>query len=89
MKVTAKKRIQVQIDRSLAEQTEQVLKTLGLTSTTAINLFFKRIVAQGGLPFALTEREQNTLALLAMTKGLPAKKLDTTAKVNEWLNAKD
>ncbi|TLQ28169.1 type II toxin-antitoxin system RelB/DinJ family antitoxin [Lactobacillus delbrueckii] len=59
----AKKRIQVQVDKSLADEGDAVLNELGLTPTTAITMFYKRLVSEGGLPFAthLTEYEKNML----------------------------
>ena len=45
MAVKEKKRVQVQIDKELADNTEAVLSQLGLNPTTAINMFYKRIVA--------------------------------------------
>ncbi|MCT0164923.1 type II toxin-antitoxin system RelB/DinJ family antitoxin, partial [Lactobacillus helveticus] len=39
------------IDKDLADDTEAVLSELGLNPTTAINMFYKRIVANGALPF--------------------------------------
>ncbi len=47
MAVKEKKRVQVQIDKELADNTEAVLSQLGLNPTTAINMFYKRIVANG------------------------------------------
>ncbi|MCT3392672.1 type II toxin-antitoxin system RelB/DinJ family antitoxin, partial [Lentilactobacillus hilgardii] len=51
MAVKEKKRVQVKIDKDLADDTEAVLRELGLNPTTAINMFYKRIVANGALPF--------------------------------------
>ena len=64
-----KKRIQVQVDNELADDTEQVLERLGLTPTTVITMLYKRIVATGALPFkpALTEGEKATLHFLKST----------------------
>lgn len=61
---TEKKRIQVQVDKSLADEGDAVLNELGLTPTTAITMFYKRLVAEGGLPFStnLTEHEKDILA---------------------------
>ncbi len=47
MAVKEKKRVQVKIDKDLADDTEAVLSELGLNPTTAINMFYKRIVANG------------------------------------------
>lgn len=81
-----KKRIQVQVDQNLADTTEQILNELGLTPTTAITMLYKRIVANGGLPFnvSLTEREKATLKLLNNTKKLPVTKINTQEELEKW-----
>ena len=63
MAVKEKKRVQVKIDKDLADNTEAVLNELGLNPTTAINMFYKRIVAEAALPFkpALSEAERANL----------------------------
>lgn len=56
-----KKKIQVNIDRNLANNVEAVLDSLGLNQTTLITALYKRVEAQGEVPFslALTERRKN------------------------------
>lgn len=70
MAVKEKKRVQVKIDKDLADDTEAVLSQLGLNPTTAINMFYKRIVANGALPFnvSLSEEERANLRFLKATK---------------------
>ena len=77
MAVKEKKRVQVQIDKELADNTEAVLSQLGLNPTTAINMFYKRIVADAALPFkpALSEVERTNLSLLKATKETDLKDL--------------
>ena len=77
MAVKEKKRVQVQIDKELADNTEAVLSQLGLNPTTAINMFYKRIVADAALPFkpALSEAERANLSLLKATKETDLKDL--------------
>ncbi|MFT8601779.1 type II toxin-antitoxin system RelB/DinJ family antitoxin [Liquorilactobacillus satsumensis] len=54
------------MDKDLADNTEAVLKKLGLNPTTVINMFYKRIVVNEALPFkialkiALNEAEKAT-----------------------------
>ena len=81
-----KKRIQVQVDHDLANDTGQILNELGLTPTTAITMLYKRIVANGGLPFnvALTDREKATLKLLNNTKKLPVTNINTQKDLEKW-----
>lgn len=77
MAVKEKKRVQVQIDKELADNTEAVLSQLGLNPTTAINMFYKGIVADAALPFkpALSEAERANLSLLKATKETDLKDL--------------
>ena len=87
MAVKEKKRVQVKIDKDLADNTEAVLNELGLNPTTAINMFYKRIVAEAALPFkpALSEAERANLGLLKATKA----ELKDAKEVADWLNAPD
>lgn len=58
--VTKEKRcIQVKINEDLAEQADEILEDLGLNQTVLITALYKRLVAQGRVPFelALTDRE--------------------------------
>lgn len=81
-----KKRIQVQVNRSLANEGNAILNKLGLTPTTAITMFYKRLVAKGGLPFStdLTQCEKDELAIQQLTANLPVEDLDTPEKIVKW-----
>lgn len=61
MAVKEKKRVQVQIDKELADNTEAVLSQLGLNPTTAINMFYKRGIS--------TEELQNIFRRLYRVEG--------------------
>ena len=91
MAVKEKKRVQVQIDKDLADNTEAVLSELGLNQTTAINMFYKRIVADGALPFtpALSEAEKANLGFLKATKDTPVIEFKDAKEVADWLNDPD
>lgn len=91
MAINGKRRIQVQIDKDLADETEQILNQLGLTPTTAITMLFRQIVARGGLPFdvTLTDREKNSLAFLKESADTPVHKLTTAKHVQDWLDDPD
>ena len=43
--------LNVRIDRELKKEAESVLATLGISTSAAINLFFKQIVLNKGIPF--------------------------------------
>jgi len=83
-----KKRIQVQVDKDLVDDTDQVLNELGLTPTAAITMFYKRIVANGGLPFkpTLTDAEKATLDFLKQTKDTPVHVFKNAKEVQDWLD---
>ena len=91
MAVKEKKRVQVKIDKDLADNTEAVLNELGLNPTTAINMFYKRIVAEAALPFkpALSEAERANLRFLKATEGTPVTELKDAKGVSDWLNDPD
>lgn len=91
MAVKEKKRVQVKIDKDLADNTEAVLSQLGLNPTTAINMFYKRIVADAALPFkpALSEAERANLRFLKATKETPVTELKGANEVADWLNDPD
>lgn len=88
MAVKDKKRVQVQIDKNLAENTEAVLSELGLTPTTAINMLYKQIVADGALPFkpTLSETERAKLRFLKATENTPIVEFKDAKEVANWLN---
>lgn len=83
----ALKKIQVQVNSSLVKEGDAILDKLGLTPTTAITMFYKRLVATGGLPFPteLTQREKDELKLQELTSNLPVEKLDTPEKIKQWM----
>ena len=91
MAAKEKKRVQVKIDKDLADNTEAVLNELGLNPTTAINMFYKRIVAEAALPFkpALSEAERANLRFLKATEGTPVTELKDAKGVSDWLNDPD
>ncbi len=43
----------VRIEPELKEQAEQILSALGIPASNAINMFYKQIILQRGLPFDL------------------------------------
>lgn len=45
--------LQVRIDSDLKQETESVLKSMGLSMSTAIHLFFRQVINQGRIPFEI------------------------------------
>lgn len=88
MALKEKKRVQVQVDKDLADSTEAVLNQLGLNSTVVINALYSRITATGSLPFALklSPREKADLDIVEATKKIPNKNISDPEKLEEWLS---
>ena len=53
--------VQSRIDPILKQNAEQILKTLGLTSSQAINAFYAQIVLVKGLPFDVKIPNKETI----------------------------
>lgn len=51
MKETTKTTLNIRIDSDLKNEAESIIDELGLSTSTAIVLFFKALVRQKGLPF--------------------------------------
>jgi DNA-damage-inducible protein J len=43
--------IQVRMDETVKTQAVEVLNSLGMDTSTAINIFFRQVIAENGLPF--------------------------------------
>jgi len=59
--MSVKTRLNVNIDKELKEQTALTLNEIGLDITTAINIYFKKIVSTKSVPFALTAKTHYTI----------------------------
>jgi addiction module RelB/DinJ family antitoxin len=46
--------IQVRVDAELKKEAEALLNDMGLDTSTAVRIFFKQMIAQKGIPFAIT-----------------------------------
>lgn len=81
-----KKKIQLNIDKKLADETQLILENLGLNQTVAITAFYKRIVAEGGIPFdlKLTTDQQARLGLRRTLEKLPVQDLTSQDKLKAW-----
>lgn len=48
---TKSSNLYARIEPDVKEQAESILSTLGITASNAINMFYKQIILQRGLPF--------------------------------------
>lgn len=84
--------VQVRMDGTLKKDTEQVLKSIGLNMSSAINLFCRQVVNQGKIPFELVAAKvPNETTVQAMQDTLEGKNLsrsfDSVDEMWDELNA--
>ncbi|HNX75261.1 MAG TPA: type II toxin-antitoxin system RelB/DinJ family antitoxin [Candidatus Rifleibacterium sp.] len=53
--------IQTRVEPGIKIQVEKVLKTLGITTSEAIGIFFRRIIMEQGLPFPVKITNPETI----------------------------
>lgn len=51
--------ISIRVEENLKKQFDSLCEELGLSMSTAINIFLKRFIREGGLPFALSIDDYN------------------------------
>lgn len=84
--------VQVRLDADLKSQTEYVLHSMGLTMSTAINLFCRQVINQGRIPFDIVmPHSYNETTRKAMDDTLAGKNLSRKfASVDEmWADLSD
>ena len=62
--MTQEAKISSRIDAELKKQGDSILAELGINSSQAITLFYKQIVRQRGLPFAIRMPNDETIEAL-------------------------
>ncbi len=60
----------VRIEPEVKEQAEKILSALGIPASNAINMFYKQIILQKGLPFEvkIPERKLTDVSMLSTEK---------------------
>ena len=48
--------VNIRIDDNLKEKADSLFEELGLNMTTAINMFVRQVIRQGGIPFEITTK---------------------------------
>jgi addiction module RelB/DinJ family antitoxin len=84
-----KERIQVALEKDLKTEAEDILQNLGMNPTTAITVFYKQVVEEGGLPFEvkLSERTKQARRIAKLAKNSPnVTRIDDNATFESWLN---
>ncbi|MDV7719926.1 hypothetical protein GA840_08715 [Pediococcus ethanolidurans] len=91
MAINEKKRIQVKIDRDLDQNVSLIFDQLGLNSTVVITALYKRIVAEGRVPFEfeLTKAEKDSINLTKAVYNYNAPTITGKKKVADYLLGED
>lgn len=56
--------INIMVDKETKEEATKILKEVGLSMSTAINLFLKQVINHNGLPFEVRKPNEDTLRAL-------------------------
>ncbi len=68
--------IRARVEPELKEQVEGIFKSLGLTTTQAITLFYHKVIATRGLPFDVKIPNEETIQVFKDT--------DAGKNLTEW-----
>lgn len=60
--------VYVRIEPEVKDKAEMILTTLGMSSSSAINLFYKQIILQNGLPFDVKMPSSKIVNMKELTK---------------------
>ena len=69
MEVDEMANINIRIDDSLKKEAEAIFANIGMTASTAINLFYKQVVRTHSIPFDLIADIPNDLTVEAIEEG--------------------
>lgn len=71
--------LHIRIDPNIKTSAEATLKTLGMSTAEAINIFLHQVVLNGGLPFSVKVPESNpeTIAAMQEAKDIAAGRIKT------------
>lgn len=67
--------INIRVDENLKKEASELLEELGLDMTTAMNLFLRKLISHGGIPFEI--RRNDTLQALREVEKIRAGELKT------------
>jgi len=77
--------VHARIEPQTKEKAEEILRSLGLTPTEAIRIFYKQISLRGGLPFTITI--PNKLTATTIEKSRRRKDVQEFESIEEMFNS--
>ena len=78
--------LNIRTDKDIKEQAEMIFNELGLTMTTAINMFLRTTIREHGIPFALKLDVPNEITAADIEEGMGLAE-DNTVKGYADMNA--
>lgn len=76
--------IRARTEPALKDEVDRILHQLGMTSTEAINLFYRQVKLRKGLPFDIKIPNKETVQVFKETD--EGKGLNTYENIDEFLN---
>jgi DNA-damage-inducible protein J len=76
--------IRARTEPALKDEVDRILHQLGMTSTEAINLFYRQVKLRNGLPFDIKIPNKETVQVFKETD--EGKGLNTYENIDEFLN---
>ena len=61
--------LNIRTDREVKLEAEKIFEELGLSMTTAINIFLRQTIRENGMPFALKQDVPNDTTAAAIAEG--------------------
>lgn len=66
--------INIRIDEKVKNKAEKVFEELGMNMSTAVNVFLRQAIREGGIPFRINTNEPNAVTIKAIEEGLQLEK---------------
>lgn len=67
--------INVRVEESVKKQAAELFDELGLDMSTAMNIFLRQAIRQGGMPFEIKKTNDETLAVMREVEGIRSDKI--------------
>jgi DNA-damage-inducible protein J len=69
------------IDPEVKRQAESILKEVGLSISNSVELFYRQVVAQGGLPFDIQAPNKKTMKAIRNSRTGKGKRFSTSREL--------
>ncbi|MEA3371730.1 MAG: type II toxin-antitoxin system RelB/DinJ family antitoxin [Campylobacterota bacterium] len=79
--------VKARVDENVKLEVAQILHDIGLNTSQAINIFFKKVIAEKGIPFELKVPNEATTQAMEEAKNMDGEITSFEDLKNEKLNA--